>query len=93
MGEQMSRSVIDLLHAQNQRLQALGVELDEARRSLNERKLIDRAKGLLMKQHGLQEEEAYRMLQNAAMERSQRLADVAQHLLNYADLLQGKAKG
>ncbi|WP_022962230.1 nitrate regulatory protein [Halopseudomonas pelagia] len=92
LGGQLNRSVMDVLHAQSQRLQALGVELEEARRSLNERKLIDRAKGLLMKQHGLTEDAAYRMLQNAAMERSQRLADVAQHLLNYAELLQGKAK-
>lgn len=92
LGGQLNRSVMDVLHAQNLRLQALGVELEEARRSLNERKLIDRAKALLMKQHELTEDAAYRMLQNAAMERSQRLADVAQHLLNYAELLQGKAK-
>lgn len=93
LGGQLNRSVMDVLHAQSQRLQALGVELEEARRSLNERKLIDRAKGLLMKQHGLTEDAAYRMLQNAAMERSQRLADVAQHLLNYAELLQAKTRG
>ncbi|PKM05498.1 MAG: transcription antitermination regulator [Gammaproteobacteria bacterium HGW-Gammaproteobacteria-6] len=92
MGSQLNRSVFDVLHAQTLRLQELGQQLDEARRSLSERKLVDRAKGLLMAQHGLKEDEAYRMLQNAAMERSQRLADVAQTLLDYADLLQGKAR-
>lgn len=91
MGCQLSRSMLDALHDQTLRLQELSVQLDEARRSLNERKLIDRAKRLLMLQHGLSEEEAYRMLQTAAMERSQRLPDVAQTLLNYADLLAGKA--
>lgn len=93
LGGQLNRSVMEVLHAQSQRLQVLAVELEEARRSLNERKLIDRAKGLLMRQHGLSESAAYRMLQSAAMERSQRLPDVAQHLLNHAELLQGKVKG
>lgn len=90
MGCQLNRSVLDVLHDQTQRLQELSVQLEDARRSLNERKLIDRAKRLLMLQHGLGEEEAYRMLQTAAMERSKRLPDVAQTLLNYADLLAGK---
>ncbi|MFO7703773.1 MAG: nitrate- and nitrite sensing domain-containing protein [Halopseudomonas sp.] len=89
---QLNRSMMDVLYTQNQRLQALGVELEEARRALNERKLIDRAKGLLMKQHGLSEDAAYHMLQNAAMQRSQRLAEVAQQLLKQAGLLQGQAK-
>lgn len=90
LGCQLNRSVLDVLHDQTQRLQELSVQLEEARRSLSERKLVDRAKRLLMLQHGLGEEEAYRMLQTAAMERSQRLPDVAQTLLNYADLLAGK---
>jgi hypothetical protein len=90
IGCQLNRSVLDVLHNQTLRLQELSVQLEEARRSLNERKLVDRAKRLLMLQHGLGENEAYRMLQTAAMERSQRLADVAQTLLDYADLLQGK---
>lgn len=91
MGCQLNRSVLDVLHDQSLRLQELSVELDEARRSLSDRKLIDRAKRLLMLQHGLSEEEAYRMLQGAAMERGQRLPHVAQNLLNYAELLAGKA--
>lgn len=93
MGSQLNRSVLDVLHAQSVRLQELSGQLEEARRSLSDRRLIDRAKSLLMAQHGLKEDEAYRMLQNAAMERSQRLADVAQTLLNYADLLRGKQAG
>lgn len=90
-GGQLNRSLMDVLHEQNLRMQALGVELEEARRSLSERKVIDRAKGLLMKQHGLQEDEAYRLLQSAAMERSQRLAEVAQNLLSYSDLMQARS--
>lgn len=90
LGNQLNRSVLDALHGQTLRLQALSEELEEARRSLSERKLIERAKAALMAQHGLKDDEAYRMLQNAAMERCQRLADVAQTVLNYTGLLQSK---
>ncbi len=88
MGSQLNRSLMDVLHSQTQRLQTLSDELEGARRSLSERKLIERAKAALMTQHGLGDDEAYRMLQNAAMERCQRLADVAQTVLTYTDLLQ-----
>ena len=73
------------MHEQTQRLQQLQDELEQARETLNERKLVERAKGLLMSQHDLNEEQAYRTLQNAAMERGQRLADVARTLLNHSD--------
>jgi hypothetical protein len=93
LGSQLNRSVLDVLHSQTQRLQLLSDELESARRSLSERKLIERAKAALMAQHGLNDDEAYRMLQNAAMERCQRLADVAQTVLTYTGLLQGKQRG
>lgn len=93
LGNQLNRSVLDALHNQTLRLQALSEELEDARRSLSERKLIERAKAALMAQHGLKDDEAYRMLQNAAMERCQRLADVAQTVLNYTGLLQSKPNG
>tara|TARA_B100002003_G_scaffold222816_1_gene226881 strand:+ start:879 stop:2126 length:1248 start_codon:yes stop_codon:yes gene_type:complete len=84
-GGQVNRSLLDALHEQTQRLQQLQDELEQARETLNERKLVERAKGLLMSQHDLNEEQAYRTLQNAAMERGQRLADVARTLLNHSD--------
>lgn len=67
--------------------QALRQELEKARTSLAERKLIDRAKGVLMQRRGLNEEEAYQMLRKLAMDRGQRLPEVAQNLIAYADLL------
>ena len=87
MGNHVQRSVLEVLHEQTVRLQQLHDELESARRSLSERKLIERAKGMLMTQHGLSEEEAFRALQSAAMERSQKLGDVAQTILNYDALL------
>jgi hypothetical protein len=90
MGSQVSRSLLDVLHAQTLRMQTLSDELEAARRSLSERKLIERAKAALMALHGLKDDEAYRLLQKTAMERCQRLADVAQTVLTYSGLLQNK---
>ncbi|SDR97538.1 ANTAR domain-containing protein [Halopseudomonas sabulinigri] len=87
LGNHVQRSVLEVLHEQTVRLQQLHDELENARRSLSERKTIERAKGVLMTQQGLSEEEAFRALQSAAMERSQKLCDVAQTILNYDALL------
>ncbi|WP_151702499.1 nitrate regulatory protein [Nitrincola alkalilacustris] len=91
MSPALGRSVFDLVQAQAQRLQAIGDELNEARRALHERKLIERAKGLLMEHQGLSEEQAYRLMRQTAMQQSRRLADVAETLLNLTDLLQSKS--
>lgn len=84
VGNHLARSVLDLLHEQNQRLQQVSDELQETRETLNERKLIERAKKLLMTDYGLSEDAAYTRLRQSAMERSMRLVDVAQHLLSFA---------
>ena len=76
--------MLDLLHEQNQRLQQVSDELQETRETLNERKLIERAKKLLMNDYHLSEEDAYARLRQSAMERSMRLVDVAQSLLTFA---------
>lgn len=62
-------------------------ELEEARGELENRKLIDRAKGILMKSRKLSEEEAYTLLRKTAMNQNRKLADVAQSLVTAADLL------
>lgn len=63
-------------------------ELIETRRALEERKVIDRAKGLLMKAKGIDEEAAYGLLRRRAMDQGQKVADVANALVTAADLLQ-----
>ncbi|TVP92698.1 MAG: ANTAR domain-containing protein [Pseudomonadaceae bacterium] len=82
MGHQVNRSVLDVVHEQNQRLLALHDELALVRTSLDERKWVERAKGLLMQRHGVNEPEAYRLLQQAAMTQGVRLLDVARTLVN-----------
>jgi response regulator NasT len=62
-------------------------ELNETRHKLAERKVIDRAKGLLMSHHRLSEEQAYQKLRTMAMNKNLKLADVAQRILDVEDLL------
>ena len=62
-------------------------ELETTKRALEERKLIDRAKGLIMKARGVGEDEAYALLRKTAMDQNKRVADVAQALVTAAGLL------
>jgi len=70
--------------------QRLKIELAEANLKLSDRKLIERAKGLLMHSRGLTEDEAYHALRKLAMAKKQRLGDIAQQVIDTAELL-GKA--
>lgn len=62
-------------------------ELEETKRALEERKVIDRAKGLLMKARGVGEDEAYALLRKAAMDKGKKISDVAAALVTASDLL------
>ncbi|MFJ3486147.1 nitrate- and nitrite sensing domain-containing protein [Pseudomonas sp. NPDC090202] len=88
LGHHLGRSVLDMLQAQTQRLLSAHDERDEARQALNERKVVERAKRLLMDEYGLSENDAYERLRISSMDRGQRMVDVAQALL---DLAAGRA--
>jgi response regulator NasT len=81
------RPIVEVAIARFQAFQALRGELEAARESLEERKIIERAKGILMQRRGVGEPEAYALLRRAAMDRQQKLVEVARHLIQIADLL------
>jgi response regulator NasT len=81
------RPILEVAMARFRHEQGLRRELADARSELQDRKLIDKAKGLLMQRHGLTEQAAYDKLRKAAMDRGLKLADVAQRILDAADLL------
>jgi len=81
------KSIIEAAVARFEDFQALRTQLAEANLKLSERKLIEKAKGLLMKSRGLDEETAYAALRKMAMDRKLRLIEVAQRLIDAADLL------
>lgn len=62
-------------------------ELDAAKQALEDRKTIDRAKGILMRQRGISEDEAYNLLRKTAMGQNRKVIDVAHALVTAADLL------
>lgn len=62
-------------------------ELDSVRQKLAERKVVERAKGLLMKSRGLSEEQAYHALRRMAMDRNRRMGEVARSVIEMAELL------
>jgi response regulator NasT len=79
--------VIEVARAQFEQFQALRRELEETSRKLSERKLIDRAKGVIMKARGLDEDAAYHALRKLAMERGQPMAAAAENVIAMAKLL------
>lgn len=81
------RPILDVAMARFQHEQQLRRELADARSELRERKTIDRAKGLLMQRQGLSEQQAYDKLRKTAMDRGLKLGEVAQRMLDVADLL------
>ena len=86
-GSRIDRSILELVHEQSLRLQAMSAELDTVRASLNERKLIERAKGILMAHRQLSEADAHKLLRQTAMNQNRRLGDVAEAVLAMADIL------
>lgn len=91
-GPHLERSILGMVQEQSLRLQAMSEELDTVRAALNERKLVERAKGLLMTHRHLSEQDAYRTLRQMAMNQKRRLVDVAQAVLSMADVLPGQPR-
>ncbi len=87
LAPQRVRAILDVAIARFQATEATRVELETARANLAERKVIDRAKGILMQQRSLSEDDAYKALRKEAMDRGRKIADVAQSVVSVADLL------
>lgn len=86
-------SLVNMVQEQAARLSKMESELDAARRALNDRKVIERAKGVLMARLGMSEEVAFRTLQKASMDHNKRLVDVAEATLALPDLAFAQKKG
>ena len=81
------RLILDVAMARFENEQGPRQELAIAKTELQDRKIIGRAKGMLMQRHGLSEKVADDKLRKAAMNKGQRLGEVAQRMLDAADLL------
>src|SRR3979490_1049565 len=81
------KNILDLCISRFNAFARLQDELDRTRTALDERKVIDRAKGILMKARKLNEEEAYALLRRTAMNEKKKIAEVAQSVVTAAELL------
>jgi len=81
------RPIIDITISRFHAFRRLQEELARAKEALEARKVIERAKGILMQQHCLSEEEAYKMMRRAAMSQKRKLYDIAQSVVTAAQLL------
>ena len=87
LAPQRIRPILDVAMARFAHEQALRAELADARTELQDRKAIDRAKGLLMQRQGLSEQAAYEKLRKTAMDKGLKLGEVARRMLDMVDLL------
>jgi response regulator NasT len=81
------KHILDLCISRFYAFSRLQTELEKTKTALEERKVIDRAKGILMRAKNLSEEEAYALLRRTAMNENRKIAEVAQSVLTAADLL------
>ena len=81
------KPILDMAISRFNAFARLKRELNDARSELEDRKLIDKAKGLLMKTRGLGEEEAYALLRRTAMNQNRKIVEIAQSLITAASLL------
>jgi two-component system, response regulator PdtaR len=86
------QAALELAAARHAEFEALEAEVDRAQQALEDRKLVERAKGLLMSALNLSEQDAFRRLQLTARERNLRLADVAARIVEQQSLLEPKRK-
>lgn len=81
------KPIVDVAVLRFEEHQALRRELEQTKNSLADRKVIERAKGILMRQRDCGEEQAYQALRKLAMDRNRRLVEVAQSVVDAAELL------
>src|ERR1700758_3483965 len=81
------KHILDLCISRFNAFARLQSELDRTKTALEERKVIDRAKGILMKAKSLSEEEAYALMRRTAMNENRKIAEIAQSILTASELL------
>ena len=87
MRKERVKTILDMAISRFNAYRRLRDELDRAKQALEDRKAIERAKGILMKSKAIGEEEAHALLRKTAMNESRRVVEVAQALITAAKLI------
>ncbi len=83
------RPILDAAMARFEQYQALELELNKTRDQLEGRKKVDKAKGILMKERNLSEDDAYALMRKTAMAQNKKIAEIADTIISAFDLLRG----
>ncbi|MEX4010507.1 ANTAR domain-containing response regulator [Neoaquamicrobium sediminum] len=82
------KPIVDMAISRFNAFSRMARELEEARTELENRKLVERARGILMKSRGISEDQAYVLLRKTAMNQNRKIAEIAQSLITAAGLLE-----
>jgi len=85
--EKRIKPIMDVAIARFREFQALRNELKKTRNTLEERKIMDKAKGIIMDQRNCNEEEAYKILRKLSMENNKRIVEVAEQIISITGAL------
>lgn len=88
MNPERIRPILDVAISRFREYQLLRNELEQARLQLTERKVIEKAKGILMKNRGLDEDQAYQVMRKMAMDRNLKISELARSIIAAAELLE-----
>jgi len=81
------RSIVEMTVSRFNAFSKLHKELAEAKNALQDRKVLERAKGILMTQRGIGEAEAYALLRKTAMNKGQKISDIASSIVTASEIL------
>lgn len=87
LAKERVKSILDLCISRFNAFSRLQNELEQVKSALSDRKIIDRAKGILMKVKNLSEEEAYSLMRSTAMREKKKIVDIAQSIITAAEML------
>ncbi len=87
LAKERVKSILDLCISRFNAFSRLQDELEQVKSALSDRKIIDRAKGILMKVKNLSEEEAYSLMRSTAMREKKKIVDIAQSIITAAEML------
>lgn len=87
LAKERVRNILDLCISRFNAFSRLQAELEQAKTALSDRKIIDRAKGILMKAKNLSEEEAYSLMRSTAMREKKKIVEIAQSVITAAEML------
>lgn len=79
--------IVDLARVRFEQMHTLSTELEKAKEKLSDRKIIERAKGIIMQQKRLSEEEAYVQMRKSAMNQGQSIAEISRRVISVFDML------